>query len=86
MAATGEEPADDFADPLVDLAAQYRTIRPEIDEAIQRVLESSSFILGPKVAAFEEAFAAHVGARHCVGVSSGTARSTSPLMHGGPAG
>ena len=34
--------------PLVDLVAQYHSIQPEIDEAIQRVLESGHFILGPK--------------------------------------
>lgn len=59
--------------PLVDLKAQYRTIQPAIDEAIQRVLASANFIMGSEVAAFEEAFARYCGATHCVGVSSGTA-------------
>lgn len=59
--------------PLVDLKAQYETIRGEVDPAIQRVLTSTAFILGPDVRQFEEAFAAFCGARHCVGVSSGTA-------------
>ena len=58
---------------LVDLAAQYRNIRPEIDAAIQRILDSTSFILGDEVRTFESAWAAHVGARGAVGVSSGTA-------------
>ncbi len=59
--------------PLVDLKAQYRTIQPAIDEAIQRVLASANFIMGSEVTAFEEAFARYCGAAHCVGVSSGTA-------------
>ena len=43
--------------PLVNLRAQYRTIRPEIDAAIERVLANTSFILGKEVRDFEEAFA-----------------------------
>lgn len=58
--------------PLVDLQAQYAQIGPEIDAAIQRVIDSSGFILGPEVETFEEAFAAYCGAAHCVGVASGT--------------
>lgn len=59
--------------PLVDLVAQYRSIQPEIDAAIQRVLDNTSFILGEEVRAFEDAFAKHVRAAGAVGVSSGTA-------------
>ncbi|HZT59269.1 MAG TPA: DegT/DnrJ/EryC1/StrS family aminotransferase [Pyrinomonadaceae bacterium] len=59
--------------PFVDLQAQYRTIKTEIDEAIRRVLDTSAFILGREVEAFERAFAEYVGARECVGVSNGTA-------------
>ncbi|MCA1629197.1 MAG: DegT/DnrJ/EryC1/StrS family aminotransferase [Acidobacteria bacterium] len=59
--------------PFVDLQAQYRTIKGEIDAAIARVIESSSFVLGREVEAFEAAFAGYVGARFCVGVSNGTA-------------
>jgi dTDP-4-amino-4,6-dideoxygalactose transaminase len=59
--------------PLVDVKAQYRGIKPEIDEAIARVLESGQFVLGDEVAAFEREFAAYSGAAHGVGVSSGTA-------------
>src|SRR5690606_16768050 len=39
---------------------------------LARVAEGTGYVLGPEVAAFEEAFAACVGARHCVGVNSGT--------------
>ncbi|HZB46969.1 MAG TPA: DegT/DnrJ/EryC1/StrS family aminotransferase, partial [Pyrinomonadaceae bacterium] len=59
--------------PFVDLQAQYRAIKAEVDEAIQRVLDTSAFILGREVEAFERAFAEYVGARECVGVSNGTA-------------
>jgi dTDP-4-amino-4,6-dideoxygalactose transaminase len=59
--------------PFVDLRAQYRAIKSEVDEAIQRVLDTSAFILGREVEAFERAFAEYVGAEFCVGVNSGTA-------------
>ena len=59
--------------PLVDLAAQYRTIAPEVHSAIDRVLTNTSFILGDEVRAFEDAFASHVQADDAVGVASGTA-------------
>jgi dTDP-4-amino-4,6-dideoxygalactose transaminase len=62
-----------MAIPLVDLQAQYRSIQDEIDAAIRRVVESTAFILGPEVSAFEEAFAAYCEARYAVGVDSGTA-------------
>ncbi len=59
--------------PLVDLKAQYAAIQPEIDAAIARILGNTSFIGGPEVAAFEEAFAAFQGTRRAVGLASGTA-------------
>lgn len=59
--------------PLVDLKAQYDSIRPDIDAAIQRVIDATAFIMGPEVTAFEQAFAAYCGAKHAIGVSSGTA-------------
>jgi dTDP-4-amino-4,6-dideoxygalactose transaminase len=59
--------------PFVDLPAQYRSIKAEVDAAIQRVLDTSAFILGREVEEFERAFAEYVGARECVGVSNGTA-------------
>src|SRR6266849_5064180 len=58
--------------PLVDLKAQYRNIRPEVEAALADVLERSDFILGKSVAEFEAAFAKFVGVRHCIGVASGT--------------
>ena len=59
--------------PVVDLKAQYAAIKPEVDAAIQRVVESTGFIMGPEVRSFEEAFARFVGAEAAIGVASGTA-------------
>ena len=59
--------------PLVDLKAQYRSIKGEIDAAIERVMENTSFILGSEVERFEEQFATYCQAPYAVGVSSGTA-------------
>lgn len=58
--------------PLVDLSAQYRAIKSEIDEAVLGVLDSASFIGGPRLEAFERAFAQGQGVAHCVGVGNGT--------------
>lgn len=58
--------------PLVDLQAQYRSIKGEIDRAIQTVLDRGQFILGPEVEAFEREMAAYCGAAHAVAVASGT--------------
>jgi dTDP-4-amino-4,6-dideoxygalactose transaminase len=59
--------------PLVDLKAQYAAIKPEVDAAVQRVLDSAAFILGREVEQFETAFAEYCGTRHAVGIASGTA-------------
>ena len=58
--------------PFVDLKAQYRSIKPEIDAAIASVLESGQFVLGEEVTAFEEEFAAYSGARFGMALNSGT--------------
>ena len=58
--------------PVVELRAQYAALREEVAQALQEVVDSTLFILGPKVAEFEEAFAAYTGTRYCVGVNSGT--------------
>lgn len=58
--------------PLVDLQAQYASIRAEVAAAIQNVLDHGGYILGPEVAAFESAFAGFCQASHCVSVASGT--------------
>src|SRR5215210_1409637 len=66
--------------PFVDLQAQYRSIKGEVDEAIGRVLQSGAFVMGREVAAFEAAFAEYTGARHCIAVSNGTAALHLALM------
>lgn len=58
--------------PLVDLRAQYERIKPDVDAAIQGVIDSTDFTLGQAVDDFEEAFARAVGAKGAVGVASGT--------------
>jgi dTDP-4-amino-4,6-dideoxygalactose transaminase len=58
--------------PLLDLKAQYRPIKAEIDAAIAEVMESQQFILGPKVQECEAAIAKYSNCSHAVGVSSGT--------------
>ena len=59
--------------PLVDLKAQYAAIKPDIDAAIARVLDSTRFIGGEEVRSFEREFAAFCRAKHCIGMASGTA-------------
>src|SRR5262245_43023091 len=66
--------------PLLDLKAQYSTIRSEIREAIERVVESQHFILGPEVEGLERELAAFCQARFAVGVSSGTDALLAALM------
>lgn len=58
--------------PYLDLPAQLRRIRPEIDAALARTLDNCTFCLGPDVAQFEKDFAKFCGAQHCVGFNSGT--------------
>jgi dTDP-3-amino-3,4,6-trideoxy-alpha-D-glucose transaminase len=58
--------------PLVDVKAQYEPLLPRIREAIDAVLESGEFILGPNVAAFEREAAAYLGVPETVGVANGT--------------
>jgi dTDP-4-amino-4,6-dideoxygalactose transaminase len=58
--------------PLVDLLAQYESIQPEIDAAIQHVLRTRQFVGGEELEQFEQEFAAYCGAGGCVGVGNGT--------------
>ncbi len=58
--------------PLVDLRAQYETIKGEINAAIARVLESGNFIMGEEVERLEEEIAAYCGTKYAIGVASGT--------------
>jgi len=56
----------------LDLPAQIRSIRPKLDAAIARVLDSCAFCLGPEVEQFEKDFARYCGADHCIGFNNGT--------------
>ncbi|MBD1915653.1 MULTISPECIES: DegT/DnrJ/EryC1/StrS family aminotransferase [Cyanophyceae] len=58
--------------PILDLKPQYDSIRDEVHAAIDRVLESGQFIMGPEVKAFETEVADYLGVKHAIGVNSGT--------------
>jgi dTDP-4-amino-4,6-dideoxygalactose transaminase len=66
--------------PLLDLKTQYSTIRSDIRAAIERVVESQHFILGPEVEGLEQEIAAFCNARSAIGVSSGTDALLAALM------
>jgi len=69
--------------PYLDLKAQYQSIKPEIDGAIARVLESCQFVLGPEVAGFEQDFAAYCGAAECIALNSGSSALHLALLAAG---
>jgi dTDP-4-amino-4,6-dideoxygalactose transaminase len=69
--------------PYLDLKAQYRALKSEIDAAVLRVLESGEYALGAEVAKFEEEFAAYCGARYGIGVNSGTSALHLALLAAG---
>jgi dTDP-3-amino-3,4,6-trideoxy-alpha-D-glucose transaminase len=69
--------------PFVDLGRQHGPIQDDLRAAFERVLGASSYILGEEVARFEEEFALYCGARHCVGVASGTAALTIAALASG---
>lgn len=66
--------------PLLDLSEQYRTLAGPIRVQLDEVLASQQFILGPKVAAFEEAIRSYCGSPNAIGVSSGTDALLAILM------
>lgn len=61
-----------FKIPLVDLRAQYEKIRAQVRQAVDEVIDSQLFVLGPAVRKFEEQMAAYLGCAHAVGVASGS--------------
>jgi dTDP-4-amino-4,6-dideoxygalactose transaminase len=69
--------------PYLDLPAQYRSIKSEIDAAVARVLESAQYILGEEVSAFEREFARYCQATECIGVNSGTSALHIALLAAG---
>src|ERR1700678_878191 len=58
--------------PYLDLPAQLRAIRPDLDHAIARTLDRCSFVLGPDTVQFEQDFAAYIGTQFALGFNSGT--------------
>ena len=58
--------------PFVDLKSQYLSIKGEIDDAIQSVIEESAFVRGRYVSQFEEEYAQECGVEHCISCASGT--------------
>ena len=69
--------------PYLDLKAQYHSIKAEIDTAVLRVLESTQYILGEEVAAFEREFAGYCHASQAIGVNSGTSALHLALLAAG---
>ncbi|HMO46683.1 MAG TPA: DegT/DnrJ/EryC1/StrS family aminotransferase [Rubrivivax sp.] len=69
--------------PFVDLKAQYQSIKPEVNAAIQGVLDSCQFTLGSEVAAFEQEFAAYCQSKHGIGVNTGTSALHMALLAAG---
>ena len=69
--------------PFVDLKAQYESIKPQVNAAIQGVLDSCAFTLGPEVAAFEQAFSAYSQAAHGIAVNTGTSALHLALLAAG---
>src|SRR6266508_5918151 len=63
---------NDIIVPILDLKAQYATVRAEVQAAIERVMESQHFILGPEVEGLEKEIAAYSQSQFGIGVSSGT--------------
>ncbi|MDA8450826.1 DegT/DnrJ/EryC1/StrS family aminotransferase [Acidovorax sp. NCPPB 3859] len=57
---------------FTDLKAQYRALKPEIDEGIRKVLDHGQYIMGPEVAELEDRLADFVGTKHCITASNGT--------------
>jgi dTDP-4-amino-4,6-dideoxygalactose transaminase len=69
--------------PFLDLKAQYASIKPEVDAAIEVVLNSCQFTLGSEVGAFEEEFAAYCGSTYGIGVNNGTSALHLALLAAG---
>jgi dTDP-4-amino-4,6-dideoxygalactose transaminase len=67
---TGPSSADPI--PLVDLRLQHSRIAREATEAVEKVMDSAAFVLGPEVSAFEDDYAAFCDVSHCIGVGNGT--------------
>ena len=69
--------------PFLDLKMQYLSIKPEMDAAVARVLDSCQFVLGSEVAEFEREFANYSGAAECIALNSGTSALHLALLAAG---
>jgi dTDP-4-amino-4,6-dideoxygalactose transaminase len=69
--------------PFLDLKAQYESIKPEVNAAIQNVLDRCQFVLGPEVTELEREFAAYCGSDHGIGVNNGTSALHLALLAAG---
>jgi dTDP-4-amino-4,6-dideoxygalactose transaminase len=69
--------------PFFELVTQYRDLREEILESLDRTCRGASFVLGEEVEQFEREFAEYCGAAHCVGVNSGTSALHLALLAAG---
>jgi dTDP-4-amino-4,6-dideoxygalactose transaminase len=65
---------------FIDLQAQYKLLKPLIDENIHKVLDSGKYIFGPEITELEEKLAEYAGVKHCVACASGTDALLMPLM------
>lgn len=66
--------------PFIDLKTQYKALKTEINDRIQRVLDHGQYIMGPEVKELEERLAVYTGAKHCITVASGTEALLISLM------
>ncbi len=65
---------------FIDLKAQYKVLKNDIDDRIQRVLDHGQFIMGPEVEECEKALADYIGSKHCITCSSGTDAAVIAMM------
>ncbi len=72
VSTTIENAADELPVPLVDLGIQHRRMSRQVLDQMAQVMETTSFVLGPQVSAFEQAYAAFCEVPHCIGVGNGT--------------
>ena len=72
VSTTIENAADELPVPLVDLGIQHRRVSHQILDQMAQVMETTSFVLGPQVSAFEQAYATFCEVPHCIGVGNGT--------------
>src|SRR6478752_1662407 len=70
--ATSRRVASGITVPMADLRAQYNSLRSEMMQVLLEVAASTQYVLGPRVEQFEQDFASFTGAKHCIGVNSGT--------------